>query len=121
MAESKTGTCAYCGQSTIIETVGDVTQTERDQMATDQCNCPQAQSERRKKIRKEKIEAYIDKHFEDQDVRILVREIIDLVEHSQIGTTTFALGEEKTVKIWVDSDAWLHVKVKKTEDEEFKA
>ena len=74
----KTGTCAFCGQSVFVDTIGEVTQAELDSMATDKCMCPDAQSERRKKERKAKIEAYINKHFNER-IGKFVREAIAMV------------------------------------------
>lgn len=120
MEGNRTGVCRFCGQSVMVEAMGGETQEELDQLATDKCMCPDAQTERRREARKAKIEAYIEKHFIDGDIKNFVKVALELVEKSRIGATTFALDEERTVKIWVDSDAYLHIKVKKTEDEELK-
>ena len=114
----KTGTCQFCGQSLFIDTIGEVTQAELDSMATDKCMCPEAQSERRKKERKAKIEAYINKHF---DLRIgnFVREAIAMVEDFEVDKISINY-DSKTLTIWLDSDSWLHLKIQHREDDELK-
>lgn len=116
--EKNLGFCHFCGQSQIIETLGNVTQEERDQLATNKCMCPEAQSDRRKKERKAKIEAYINKHFSDR-VGNYVRESIDMVESFDVDKVSFNF-DSKTCTIWLDSDSWLHLKIQHREDDELK-
>lgn len=116
--EKNLGFCHFCGQSQIIETVGDVTQEERDQLATNKCMCPEAQSDRRKRERKAKIEAYINKHFSDR-VGNYVRASIDIIESFDVDKVSFNF-DSKTCTIWLDSDSWLHLKIQHREDDELK-
>ena len=116
----QTGVCQYCGQSMIIQTVGDdLTQGELDAKATDLCNCPEAQSERRKRERRERIDHYVKKHF-DPDLREFIKRAIKMVEDQDVSDFNVKLTDDRMVKIWLDSDAYIHVKVKKVEDEELK-
>ena len=112
------GVCAYCGQSLFIETLGVVTQAERNEIATNKCMCPEAQSERRKKERKAKIEAYIKKHFspEKED---FIRASIGMVESFEVDKVSINY-DAKTCTIWLDSDSWLHLKIQHREDDELK-
>lgn len=114
----KTGTCAFCGQSIFVNPIGEVTQAELDSMATDKCMCPEAQSERRKKERKAKIEAYINKHF-DERLGKYVREAIAMVEDFEVDKISINY-DSKTLTIWLDSDSWLHLKIHHREDDELK-
>ena len=114
----KTGICAFCGQSIFVDTIGEVTQAELDSMATDKCMCPEAQSERRKKERKAKIEAYINKHF-DERLGKFVREAIAMVEDFEVDKISINY-DSKTLTIWLDSDSWLHLKIQHREDDELK-
>ena len=114
----KTGTCAFCGQSVFVDTIGEVTQAELDSMATDKCMCPDAQSERRKKERKAKIEAYINKHFNER-IGKFVRETIAMVEDFEVDKISINY-DSKTLTIWLDSDSWLHLKIQQREDDELK-
>lgn len=114
----KTGTCHYCGQSIFVNPIGEVTQAELDSMATDKCMCPEAQSERRKKERKAKIEAYINKHFNERMGKF-VREAIAMVEDFEVDKISINY-DSKTLTIWLDSDSWLHLKIQQREDDELK-
>lgn len=114
----KTGTCAFGGQSVFVDTIGEVTQAELDSMATDKCMCPDAQSERRKKERKAKIEAYINKHFNESTGKF-VREAIAMVEAFDVDKISINY-DSKTLTIWLDSDSWLHLKIQHREDDELK-
>lgn len=113
------GFCPYCGQATFIETVGEVTQGELDSMAAEKCMCSKAQSERRKKERKEKIEKYVAKHFE-VDMRDFIKRLIKMVEEQDLTNVTLQLPDERVCKIWLDTEAHLHIKVKKVDDDELK-
>jgi len=115
-----TGTCRYCGQSVLVSNapVG-ASEHDLDMLATDQCMCPEAQSERRKKERKEKIEKFINKHF-DPELIDLINAVILMIEQSGLVEFTCKLPDERNVKIWLDNDAYLRIKIKKTEDEELK-
>lgn len=116
--EEQTGTCQYCGQSQIVETVGESTQAERDAIATDRCTCSQAQIERRKKERKVKIKAYIRKHFTPERAD-LVRAAINLVEGNDLDKVSLNY-DSKTCTIWLDADAYLHLKVQRRDEDELK-
>lgn len=117
------GTCKYCGQTAMITTVGEVSQAELDCMATDRCMCQEAQSERRKKERTEKVRQYSRKTFEEPLGKFIC-DAFQLVddEHfdgQHVDDVTIKTGA-KSIKIWRDSDLVTHIKTKRTEDEEFK-
>ena len=121
MAENElnnVGTCAFCGQTATIETVGEVTQEQLDAMATDRCKCPEAQSEKRKKERRAKIDAYIQRHF-NVSMEQFVQDAIKLVENAVVDKVSLNYNS-KTCTIWLDSDAWLHLKIQHREDDELK-
>lgn len=55
MAKEKiksTGVCKYCGSLRIVNGAADMTQTELDAMATEDCDCEQAKFERNKEQKK---------------------------------------------------------------------
>lgn len=112
------GTCAYCGQTAIIETVGEVTQAELDSMATDKCMCKEAQSERRKKERRQKIKNYVSKHFSAERIDF-VNDAIAMVEGFDFDKVSMNF-DAKTCTIWMDSDSYLHIKIQHREDDELK-
>lgn len=112
------GTCAFCGQTAIINTVGDVSQAELDAMATDKCMCKEAQSERRKKERRQKIEKYVGKHFTKEKADF-VNAAIALVEGFEFDKISMNY-DAKTCTIWMDADSYLHIKIQHREDDELK-
>ena len=116
--QKNVGTCAFCGQTAIIETVGEVTQAELDAMATDKCMCPEAKTERRKKERRAKIEAFINKRFSG-NMADFVRKCIEMVESFEVDKISVNY-DSKTLTIWLDSDSCLHLKIQKREDDELK-
>lgn len=119
----KIGTCAFCGQTRIIETVGDVelTQAELDKMATERCLCAPAQEEKRKKARKAKIHEFINKKFLSTKLAGEMLTIIDTVEDGTFEEVSLKLYKDKNVRIWKDSNNDLHIKIKRIEDDELKA
>ena len=121
--KEKIGTCAYCGQTRIIETIGDVelTQAELDAMATDRCTCVPAQEEKRKKARKKKINDFVTKKFSSPKLQGEIFEIINTVEEDTLEEVTLKLYPDMNVRIWKDSYSNLHIKIKRTEDDELKA
>ena len=112
------GTCQFCGQTQMIQTIAPVSQAELDAMATDKCMCPEAKTERRKKERKAKIDAYINKHFNPQTADF-VHKAVEMVEQFIVDKISINM-DSKTYTIWIDSDSWLHIKMQKREDDELK-
>lgn len=115
---NKVGTCAFCGQTAIIETIGEVSQAELDQMATDKCMCKEAQSERRKKERKQKIKTYVEKHFSAEKIDF-INAAITMVETFVFDKVSMNY-DAKTCTIWMDADSYLHIKIQHREDDELK-
>lgn len=113
------GFCPYCGQGVMIKNANpDLSQDELDQMAAEKCSCQKASEERRKKTRRQKIDEYIKKHF-NENIRDFIREAIYRVEGYDIDKASFTLGA-RNVSIWMDADAYLHVKIKHKSDDELK-
>ncbi len=123
MAEKmeKIGTCAYCGQTRAIETIGEVTQAELDVMATERCLCQEAQAEKRKKAREAKIKEFIHKKFPYEKLAGEILMLVDCVLDSTFEDVTIKLYKNKVVRIWKDSDNYIRIKIKRSEDDEIKA
>lgn len=121
--KEKIGTCAYCGQTRIIETIGDVdlTQAELDAMATERCVCPPAQEEKRKKARKKKINDFVTKKFNSPKLQEEIFSIIPSIEDDTFEEVTLKLYPDLNVRIWKDSYSNLIIKIKRTENNELKA
>ena len=121
------GFCKFCGQSRVVHTVSDdLNQLELDLLATDLCTCPDADKERRKKERKERIADFVDKHFKDEELRADIHDAIDKIwdpEHRRKHTlTSISLqpSEDMTIKIWKDADFNLRIKAKTVDNCELK-
>lgn len=121
--KEKIGTCAYCGQTRIIETIGDVdlTQAELDAMATERCVCPPAQEEKRKKARKKKINDFVTKKFNSPKLQEEIFTIIASVEDDTFEKVTLKLYPDLNVRICKDSYSNLLIKIKRTGNDELKA
>lgn len=117
----KIGICAFCGQTRVIETIGEVSQLELDRMATERCLCGEAQAEKRKKARKAKINEFIQRKFPDEKRRALITELSDAVWEDTFEEVNLKLYKDKNVRIWRDAENYLHIKIKRTEDDELKA
>lgn len=113
------GNCEFCGQVMLVDANEGASQAELDALASSLCMCPDAQSDRRKKERKKKIEKFVDKNFYEPVVPI-IHATIQAIEQRDIEDVTFKLSDERTAKIWLDSDDYLRIKVKKTNEEELK-
>lgn len=112
------GFCQFCGQGFMLETVGEVTQNELDELATEKCQCQEAVTFRRKRDRRKKIDEYVQNHF-PECMRDFVFEAISVVEEYHIDKCSFNFAS-RTCAIWMDADMYLHVKIKHKSDEELK-
>lgn len=121
--KEKIGTCVYCGQTRIIETIGDVdlTQAELDAMVTERCVCPPAQEEKRKKARKKKINDFVTKKFNSPKLQEEIFTIIASVEDDTFEEVTLKLYPDLNVRIWKNSYSNLLIKIKRMENDELKA
>lgn len=115
------GKCAFCGQTRYIQTIGEVSQAELDAMATEQCLCVEAQREKRRLAREKKVTEFIQKKFMTEKMIEYIRQTIKLIEDEKFEEFTIKLYKEKVCKIWLDNDKNLHIRIKKTEDDELKA
>lgn len=120
--EKKIGRCRFCGQSRMLETIGELSQDELDNIATDLCYCPEADQVRRKKERQEKIDAFVNDHFKGHIQKLIYMAIDEVREYGNgIAEISIKTSDDMSIRIWVDSDAWLHIKAKTVEDYELKA
>ena len=122
----KIGTCRFCGQTRVIETVGEVTQDERDQMATEMCGCPGALSEERKKARAAKIVRWIQKTYDDESLQDLINRLVWHLEQlyeqpeSAIESVTITETDGHVLTMKLNSDLDLCISRKYQEKEELK-
>ena len=57
--EKQIGVCKYCGQSKMIQTIGEVSQARLNEIATNECQCGGARAERELEERRANIESYL--------------------------------------------------------------
>lgn len=112
------GTCEFCGQTRVIETLGGIAlpQAELDRTATELCKCEGAQAEKRRIERKRKINDYVSKHFRAEQIGA-IKTIIESVERQEFEKVRVNL-DGKTADFWLDAQIMLHMKVKKVDEDE---
>jgi len=115
------GTCLYCGQERHIQTIGELSPAELDAMATDMCLCIDAVNAKRKKAREEKIKEFVKKKFITPEMCDYIHLSIELLNDKCFEEFQIKQYPDKVVKIWIDNDDFLHIRIKKTEDDELKA
>lgn len=109
------GCCNFCGQTFLMpDTVGGMTEDEKNEAATIKCSCSEAKSYVRKKERKKKIENFVDEVY---NVRLQekIKSIIQAVEDYEIDKATLKTSDGWTTTIYMDKDAYLNIKRKKTD------
>ena len=114
-------TCRFCGQTRLIQTVGDTPQSELDEIATDQCDCEQAKKyhNRQQKIRK--ATEWANGYFENMpEVIPLFETAFKAVANFDVESVQIKAGEW-THNITIDSDGYLVRKSGKkvTEEDSF--
>lgn len=112
------GTCRFCGQTKMIKTVGDITQSQADEMATEGCDCKEAKvwQNRQSKINKAKEWARL--RFEHTpNILSIFFEAFELVTNHDIEKVSIR-EEDWTHNIFLDSDGFLNVKSSKKVEEE---
>ncbi len=115
------GTCRFCGQTRVIETLKELTQLELDEAATENCICEGAIEDKRKRARRTKINEFVNRKFGENKLADSIRSLADLVEDGTFEEVTFKLYKDKIVRIWKDSEFNIYIRIKRTEQDELKA
>ena len=98
------GCCEYCGQHKVIEVEdGNLTEAEINALVTDQCNCPQAKTERRKAESKQKIEDFIENECAPE-ARELLRAAVELLRSSQADSVSIQTNDGWKVAVKRNKD-----------------
>lgn len=114
------GSCEYCGQHKMIEVEdANLTKAEVDALVTDQCDCPQAKSERRKRETAKKIEEYIQNEVEP-GAKELIKAAVETVRDYGADSVTVKTNDGWTIKVHLDKDAYLCFDCKKTSSKKTK-
>lgn len=117
MEKSKNGAqigyCDFCHQGMQIETVGEVTQEQLNDIATGKCSCSEAKSYQRKLERAKKIDNYIKDNF-PEEAQECVRKLTELVETGwdSVKINNGLSGWQTTIK--TNKDGYLVITKKRT-------
>lgn len=93
--EKQTGTCIYCGQTMIFDTIGLADKEQLDKWATEKCTCEKA------KKMQEKVKA---KHSAEENIRTMFRERYPEVEAIMQSALPYIEGED-VLKVTIDTGA----------------
>lgn len=113
-----TGTCRFCGQTMAVETAGDITQSQADEIATSRCSCKEAKVYQNRESKINRAKDWAVNRFEKQP------ELISLFEESFERVTNHDVEKvsikenEWTHNIFLDSEGFLNVKSSKKVEEE---
>lgn len=114
-----TGTCKHCGQSRIIQTIGEITQARADEMASEQCDCQGAKVEQNRQRKIKKANEWAEQRFENTPETIsLFKEEIRSVTNREVEKVTIKDNHSWTHVIQLDSDGYLNIKSSKKVEEE---
>ena len=93
--EKQTGTCIYCGQTMMFDTIGVADKEQLDKWATEKCTCEKA------KKMQEKVKA---KHSAEENIRTMFRERYPEVEAIMQAALPYIEGED-VLKVTIDTGA----------------
>ncbi len=109
------GACMFCGQTYMMnDKIGGMTEEERDEAATVKCSCVDAKSYVRKKERRKKINGFVSEVYGER-LQEKIKSIIEAVEEYEIDKATIKTSDGWTTTIYLDKDAYLNIKRKKTD------
>lgn len=112
------GTCRFCGQTKMIRTVGDITQSQADEMATEGCDCKEAKVWQNRQSKINKAKEWAKLRFEKTpNILSIFFEAFELVTNHDIEKVSIR-EEDWTHNIFLDSDGFLNVKSSKKVEEE---
>lgn len=112
------GTCRFCGQTKIVETVGDITQAQADEIATKECTCSHAKVWQNRQSKIKKATEWAEYRFEKTpNILSIFTEAFDLITNHDIEKVSIKEGDW-THQIFLDSDGFLNVKSSKKVEEE---
>lgn len=111
-------TCRFCGQTKLLKTVGDITQSQADEMATEGCDCVDAKIWQHRQSKIKKAREWAKYRFEKTpNILSIFFEAFELITNNDIEKVSIR-EEEWTHNIFLDSDGFLTVKSSKKVEEE---
>lgn len=116
---STMGTCKYCGQSRIVQTVGEITQAKADEIASEQCDCQGAKVEQNRQRKIKKANEWAQQRFENTpEVISLFKEAIRSITNNEVEKVSIKDTHSWTHVVQLDSDGYLNIKSSKKVEEE---
>lgn len=125
LLRQRTGGCRFCGQMITVEAPGEWEEEEIDELATECCECQEAENYAYKKRRKERAAEAILKQFGPYQKTGIIREgtmellaeIADQVVEDKIQSGTIDIGGGLKAKIGITAKGAVKVERSKTEKE----
>lgn len=105
------GSCKFCGQTHPFETIGNATEEQLDEWATEKCNCPDAKEQRKLKESERKAEMNIEKLFGNRDAGEILMSAVHSVAIGAVDSVTVNVGNGVKGEIKIKNS---NVVVKKT-------
>lgn len=108
------GCCEYCGQYKMIDVPDpNMTQAEVDALVTEQCMCPQAKSERRKKELNEKIDNFIETEIVSE-ARGFMRTAVEMIRTYQCDSVCIQTNDGWKISSKLNKEAEIVFSCKKS-------
>lgn len=97
----KVGICAYCGQARNVSTEEDLDQEQLDELATEQCECPDGYPYRKKKMQREACLENIRELIAEKDPGIakIFESCINPLQEGEFKSVTIDTGYGKKARI----------------------
>lgn len=112
------GNCKFCGQSKLIQTIGEISKEKADEMVTLECECKEAKIYQNREGKIKKAQEWAQYRFENTPkITKLFNEIFEYVTNNEVEKVSVKEGEW-THNIFLDSDGFLNVKSSKKVEEE---
>lgn len=101
MAKNKTtsienyGMCKFCFQQVLIDTDKELTEEERNELATEQCTCKEAINERNRKLALKAVQEWIEHRFKESVLQEAMRATVQAIEEKQLNKASMKIGKYK--------------------------
>ncbi len=123
------GTCKFCGQQAACKILEDWTKAEKNEAATESCECPEAKWYTAKKEQKERARNRIIMLFGESNgvvscgetVMELLNNIADEICEGRIKAATINIGDGVKAKLNITSQASIKVERTKTDKSAYEA
>lgn len=107
------GFCKYCGNSRILklseEELAIYTQTERDTIASEQCDCEGACHQRKKEADRDTASAYIDNVVDKEALAAALKNFIEVLQDYKAQSISVKVDDKTKISLSVGQDGALSV------------